>query len=88
MRREYVKPHGASEARYRADLSVRDGIFKPHDHCIGPRRGRSLGAKTDERRVEPASFRGTNGRGERVRLLGGMGGGLGDRKVVSVCAEN
>lgn len=26
-----------------------DSIFKPHDHCIGPRRGRSLGAKTYER---------------------------------------
>lgn len=26
-----------------------DSIFKPHDHCIGPRMGRSLGAKTYER---------------------------------------
>lgn len=80
MRREYVKPHGASEARYRADLSVRDGIFKPHDHCIGPRRGRSLGAKTDERQVESASFRVTNGRGQRVRLLGGNGGRIGGQE--------
>lgn len=49
LRREFVKPQGASEARYRAHLSVRDAIFKPHNHCIGPRRGRSLGAKTEER---------------------------------------
>lgn len=33
-----------------------DSIFKPHDHCIGPRRGRSLGAKTYERMAEPVGI--------------------------------
>lgn len=51
-----------------------DSIFKPHDHYIGPRRGRSLGAKTYERMAEAgwdfASFIVTNGKGKWVRLLG------------------
>lgn len=88
------------KARYRAYCTYRskrheDSIFKPHDHCIGPRRGRSLGAKTYERIAEVgydfASFIITNGKGEMEegKEGKGVGGemGLGGTEWWPICAQ-